>query len=128
MWRGAVSENNHSRNGCESVALFASPGTYPDDPRVKHFQHMSVAQCAILFWQNGVPAGKRGFRVSFMGFQLVATPSLGFTNLVRNYSQGFVDIVVHENDLTEAGQMLMQRHELRRVGIDDGSCEEALEI
>lgn len=69
--------------------------------KVKQLKHVSVAECAIQTWREGVPSGETLGFVDYMGVPDVATAHSRLTNVARNMLLTSVDKVVHVTDLTE---------------------------
>lgn len=61
-----------------------APETYRSDLRVRSLKHTSVADPAICFWQNGLPAGEMLGSVDYMGVWDAASAQPALTNVFIN--------------------------------------------
>lgn len=82
-------------------------GTYSSDTPVKRIQHMSVAECATLFWRNGLPAISMLKCVDYMGMLDAVSAPQGFRNVAKNVSRLLVDEVVYRDELSGNGRRWM---------------------
>lgn len=84
------------------------------------FSDMYVAECAIDFLQNGIPAGEMLDRIDDMGVRDVASAHHGFKNLLSNLSWISVDKGVYGNKMIETRRgPIMQPEEKRTAFVKD---------
>lgn len=63
-----------------------SPGLRHSDARLKCSQQVPVAECAIHFWQKGLPPGEMFDRLDYMGGWKAVSTHHEVTNPEGNYS------------------------------------------
>lgn len=78
-----------------------APGIYHSDPCVERLRHMSFADCAIHFWEKGLPGSEMLEHVDYNAQQDMVSGHSSFTNTVNNIWSLSPDEIVQGNDHAE---------------------------
>lgn len=79
-------------------------GMYSIDSRVKQLQHVSVAECAIYFWGEGLPATELLETLDDVQVKGVVNAPPGLTNVDRSVPCHWVNEMVCGEELSENGR------------------------